>query len=448
MSSSQNQSKDQKIAEIQANLPLPEQPPKASDFNSADMRTTGVGSGRISGNAGSGAGAEAGLRGPAVKASEEKKTVFQFMFRRILTKMAESAPKRLKTDSTSGSVLVGTHSGHFHADEALAVHMLRMLPAYRDSSLVRTRDPKILETCHTVVDVGGEYDAQRNRYDHHQRGFTTTFPGKNTKLSSAGLVYMHFGRDLIAQSIQQAASKANADAAVDGSSDVELLYNKIYENFIEAVDAHDNGISRYDRDALQAAGIEQRFSSGGFTLGAMVGRLNPAWNDPKPADADEAQQAEDQLFLTASRRIGEEFERTLDFMTGAWLPARTIVQQAFDQRAKHDAEGRILVIEGQSVPWKEHLYTLEGEGNPSVLYVLYAESTQPGAKWRIQCVPETQDSFTSRKPLPEAWRGFRDAELDGVSGVDGCVFVHAAGFIGGNKTFEGAMEMATKALAL
>ncbi|KAH6610848.1 hypothetical protein Trco_000868 [Trichoderma cornu-damae] len=350
--------------------------------------------------------------------------------------MAESAPKRLKTDS---GVLVGTHSGHFHADEALAVHMLRMLPAYRGSGLVRTRDPKVLQTCHTVVDVGGEYDAQRNRFDHHQRGFDVTFPGKKTKLSSAGLVYMHFGRDLIAQRLE---------AAADASPDVELLYNKMYENFIEAVDAHDNGISRYDRDALEAAGIEQRFSSGGFSLGAMVGRLNPNWNDPRPADEDAAQQAEDELFLTASRRIGEEFERSLDFMTRAWLPARTIVQQAFEQRSGHDPEGRILVIEGQSVPWKEHLYGLEGEGNPSVLYVLYAESTQPGAKWRIQCVPEAQDSFTSRKPLPEAWRGLRDAELDGVSGIDGCVFVHAAGFIGGNKTFEGAKEMAIKALEL
>lgn len=361
------------------------------------------------------------------------------MLRRLFTTMAESAPKRLKTDA---GVLVGTHSGHFHADEALAVHMLRMLPAYRDSRLVRTRDPKMLETCHTVVDVGGEYDAQRNRYDHHQRGFDTTFPGKNTKLSSAGLVYMHFGRSLIAQRLD---AEVPADEA---SPDVELLYNKIYENFIEAVDAHDNGISRYDRDALAAAGIEPRFSTGGFTLGAMVGRLNPNWNDARPADDDEAQASEDKLFLTASRRIGEEFERTLDFMTKAWLPARTIVQQAFDQRTKHDAQGRILVIEGQSVPWKEHLYTLEGEGNPSVLYVLYAEGTQPGAKWRIQCVPETQDSFTSRKPLPEAWRGFRDAELDGVAGIDGCVFVHAAGFIGGNKTFEGAKAMAVKALEL
>ncbi|RFU76955.1 hypothetical protein TARUN_5280 [Trichoderma arundinaceum] len=437
MSESQSQSREQKIEEVKSRLPLPEQLHKAADGQSADIRTTGVGSGRFSGGVGTDSGAEAGLRGPAVKASEDvDMSQHQFMLRRFLVTMAESAPKRLKTDS---GVLVGTHSGHFHADEALAVHMLRMLPAYRDSNLVRTRDPKILETCHTVVDVGGEYDAQRNRFDHHQRGFDVTFPGKNTKLSSAGLVYMHFGRDLIAQRLE---------AKAEANPDVDLLYNRIYESFIEAVDAHDNGISRYDRDALQAAGIEQRFSTGGFTLGAMVGRLNPNWNDPKPADEVAAQAAEDNLFLTASRRIGEEFERTLEFMTQAWLPARTIVQQAFEQRTKYDPEGRILVIEGQSVPWKEHLYSLEGEGNPSVLYVLYAEGTQPGAKWRIQCVPETQDSFTSRKPLPEAWRGFRDAELDGVSGIDGCVFVHAAGFIGGNKTFEGAKEMATKALAL
>ncbi|PTB80969.1 metal-dependent protein hydrolase [Trichoderma longibrachiatum ATCC 18648] len=376
--------------------------------------------------------------------------------------MAESAPKRLKTDSPSSSpssLLVGTHNGHFHADEALAVHMLRMLPAYRDSRLVRTRDPKLLETCHTVVDVGGEYDAQRNRYDHHQRGFETTFPGKQTKLSSAGLVYMHFGRALIAQRLaeEKFASaapsseeeiKVGEEESSSNSEDVDLLYNKIYESFIEAVDAHDNGISKYPRDALAAASIEPRFSSGGFTLGAMVGRLNPNWNDPKPADPEAAQAHEDSLFLTASRRIGEEFERTLDFMTKAWLPARSIVKTAFDARREHDAEGRILVLGGQSVPWKDHLYSLEeAEGKPSVLYVLYAEGTQPGAKWRIQCVPETADSFTSRRPLPEAWRGFRDAELDGVAGVDGCVFVHAAGFIGGNKTFEGALEMAVKALA-
>lgn len=353
--------------------------------------------------------------------------------RRTLLTMAESAAKRIKTDG----VLIGTHNGHFHADEALAVHMLRMLPTYASSSLVRTRDPAVLETCHTVVDVGGEYDAARNRYDHHQRGFATTFPSRPTKLSSAGLVFLHFGRDIIAQRL--------GGGKTPDSPEVQLLHGKIYESFVEALDAHDNGIAVYDPAEVAAAGLTKRFSEGGFTLGSVVGRLNPNWNDPAPSDKAAAQAAEDERFLTASRRIGEEFEREVDYYAAAWLPARDVVQAAFDQRAKHDPQGRLLVFDGQSCPWKDHLYSLEG-GDSSVLYVLYPESPSPDAKWRVQCVPESKDSFVSRKPLPEAWRGFRDAELDGIAGVDGCVFVHAAGFIGGNKTFEGAMAMATKAL--
>ena len=33
----------------------------------------------------------------------------------------------------------------------------------------RTRDPKVLEQCDVVVDVGGVYDPDTHRYDHHQR---------------------------------------------------------------------------------------------------------------------------------------------------------------------------------------------------------------------------------------------------------------------------------------
>ncbi|KAI9872579.1 MAG: hypothetical protein M1830_001456 [Pleopsidium flavum] len=52
------------IAERQANLPLPEQPPVASDWNSADGRTVNVGSGGISEDISYGKGSD-GLRGPA-----------------------------------------------------------------------------------------------------------------------------------------------------------------------------------------------------------------------------------------------------------------------------------------------------------------------------------------------------------------------------------------------
>lgn len=355
---------------------------------------------------------------------------------RNITKMAENVAKKMKTDLS-----IGTHNGHFHADEALAVYMLRLLPQYEHSTLVRTRDPAKLAECHTVVDVGGEYDASRNLFDHHQRTFTTTFPNRPTKLSSAGLVYMHFGKAIIAQRL----------GVSEDDEAVEVIYQKIYEDFIEALDAHDNGISAYDPKALAAAGIEKRFADGGFNLGAMVGRLNPDWNDPRPADPAEWQKVEDSKFVKASFRIGQEFSSSLEYLCKAWLPARQIVREAFVKRMQYDAQGRILVFDGQSVPWKDHLYRLEAETSvpdeQKVLYVLYPESPSPDAKWRIQTVSITKDSFESRKSLPESWRGFRDEKLDEITGIPGGVFVHAAGFIGGNKTFDGAMAMAKKALA-
>lgn len=46
------------------------------------------------------------------------------------------------------------------------------------------------------------------------------------------------------------------------------------------------------------------------------------------------------------------------------------------------------------------------------------------------------------------WRGVRDDQLSELTGIDGCIFVHASGFIGGNKTHAGALAMAKAALSL
>ncbi|KAJ5950435.1 uncharacterized protein N7479_008848 [Penicillium vulpinum] len=43
----QNSNKPAKIEQVKANLPLPDQPPVASDWNSLDQRITGTGSGRV-----------------------------------------------------------------------------------------------------------------------------------------------------------------------------------------------------------------------------------------------------------------------------------------------------------------------------------------------------------------------------------------------------------------
>ncbi|MCJ1242420.1 hypothetical protein MMC14_010428 [Varicellaria rhodocarpa] len=342
--------------------------------------------------------------------------------------------------------LTELNSGHFHADEALAVFLLRLLPAYSPSALLRTRDTSLLSTCHTVVDVGGEYNPSTNRYDHHQRTFNTTFPNHTTKLSSAGLVYMHFGKPIISQQT----------SLPEASSEVSLIYEKLYTEFVEALDAHDNGISAYD--PKDTASLKKRFNDSGVTIGSMVNDLNSDFDEglpkspksvPTPHTPDEVQHQEDARFLEASQLMGTTFLRKLSYYHKAWLPARSIVQKAYSLRHQHDPSGQIIVFDNGGVPWKDHIYLLESTSPEAkkVLYVLYPEGLHEGAKWRVQCVSVTKDSFESRRPLKEEWRGVRDEELASKVGIKGCVFVHASGFIGGNQTKEGALQMARLSMA-
>jgi uncharacterized UPF0160 family protein len=342
------------------------------------------------------------------------------------------------------TIILTINSGHFHADEALAVYMLRLLPSYSNASLIRTRDPNLLATCHTVVDVGGEYTPENHRYDHHQRTFNTTFPARSTKLSSAGLVYMHFGRAIIAQ----------RTGLPESDPDVEILYQKLYTEFVEAIDANDNGIELYDPKALN--GIQRRYKDFSITLPSLVADLNAAIDDPLlpplvPAtslEINNPQHAEDSRFLQASALMGTSFVRKLTLAHTRWLPARSTVLNAYTNRHETDPSGAIITLPTGGVPWKEHLYTIESENpaNTKVLYVLYPESGVSDSKWRVQAVGVSAESFESRKPLKAEWRGVRDEDLSAKAGIEGCVFVHASGFIGGNLTRAGALEMARQSM--
>ncbi|GMM28082.1 Myg1 protein [Martiniozyma asiatica (nom. inval.)] len=321
-----------------------------------------------------------------------------------------------------------THSGSFHADEALAVYMLRLLPQYKHATLVRSRNPEIWEASDIVVDVSGKYDAVKF-FDHHQREFETTFNEKyQTKLSSAGLVYKHFGKEIISQ-------VCSLNSSIDQDKvKIDYLYDKIYSDFIEAVDANDNGINRFeDQDNLVS-----RFKDRNFSLAGAISNLNPSW-DEEPTDADF-----DRQFLIASELIGKAFFNYLSYMGNSFLKAKQYVIDAYNNRLDVDSSGQILVFD-RFVPWKEHLYNVEKENNAEgqSLFVLFPDSN---GTWRIAAVPISSTSFDSRKKLPESWRGVRDEKLDEVTGVEGCVFVHAAGFIGGAKTKDAVIKLAKMSL--
>ncbi|XP_020600131.1 UPF0160 protein-like [Phalaenopsis equestris] len=344
---------------------------------------------------------------------------------------AAAAPKRLRVSdfSTSSSNpcavrRIGTHNGSFHCDEALGCFMIRLTNKFAGAEIVRTRDAEVLDSLDAVLDVGGVYDPSHDRFDHHQKGFTEVFGhGFSTKLSCAGLVYKHYGMEIISKELQ----------LDETHKDVLRLYLAIYKSFVEAIDAIDNGINRYDTDQ------PPRYVNNTH-LSARVGRLNLDW-----MDADQSSESENAAFEQAMILAGNEFLESVRFHANSWLPARSIVIGCIESRREIDPSGEIIVL-SRFCPWKLHLFELEQELKiePTIKYVLYQDDRSEN--WRVQAVAVSPDKFESRRPLPLPWRGLRDDELSKESGIHGCVFVHMSGFIGGNRAYEGAKAMARAAL--
>jgi len=330
-----------------------------------------------------------------------------------------AVPKRARV---LAEMKIGTHNGTFHCDEALAVAMLRMLPQYRDAQVVRTRDAAVLKDVDVVVDVGGEYNPECCRFDHHQREFHDTFSEKHDiRLSSAGLVYKHYGKDVLGELLP---GKSGAD--------INLLYHVVYDSFIAAIDGIDNGVNQFESSQ------PPRYVNH-TDLASRVSHLNPEWN--------ESQDDIDDRFLKASELTGKEFKDAVLRYANSWLPARALVELAYSDRFKTHASGEIIKFESFCL-WKTHIYEIESQDGcspPTVKYVLYPD--QSGA-WRVQAVPVSVQSFESRLPLPEQWRGLRDDALSAAIGMAGCIFVHVSGFTGGHKTADGALHMAIRALEL
>lgn len=342
--------------------------------------------------------------------------------------------KRARLDEKPpSSKIIGTHSGTFQADEAMGVFLLRQTAEYRTSKVVRSRDPKVLEPLDIVIDVGGVYDHSKLRYDHHQRGYEERFDsgkkgnaGRVTKLSASGLVYRHYGKQVL-QEFYPALSEEH----------VELAYNKIYDNLMEALDAIDTGVE------MVPDGVEMlyRDSTG---LASRVGRLNPRWNEVDDVTGNKPD--ENERFEQAVAICGQDFASVMTKVVESDIPARKFVEEALSKRFETDSSGQIICFSYGGLPWRDHLYELEKSHqiDPLIKFVLYEDTS---GMWRVQAVTVEGRGFENRLSLPASWRGVRDEDLASVTQIPGSRFVHAAGFIGGADTYEGVLAMAKVALA-
>lgn len=137
-----------------------------------------------------------------------------------------------------GKRIVCTHSGAFHADEVLATTLTKFSTEFKDSWIIRTRNNEIHKLADLVCDVGGIHDPSAHRYDHHMKEFTLVYDDiLKIKMSSAGLVYKHLGKNIISNLLKgMGIYEQNKD-------NIQKIYDKVYVNFIAYVDGADNGIN-------------------------------------------------------------------------------------------------------------------------------------------------------------------------------------------------------------
>lgn len=320
---------------------------------------------------------------------------------------------------TATPTTIATHSGTFHADDVFGVGIL--MGVFPSHTLIRTRKQELIDAADFVVDVGGTWDAARGRFDHHQRGFDGARPAHEVDgvrvpgvgYASAGLVWSAHGTAYVQAWAGSQGHTLNDEAVAE-------IVRSIDHSLVQYLDIVDTG--------------QGDVSPGIFGLSSLIAQLNTHWLDEQGLDHS----AKAQLLET---RFREAIAITRKFLDHA-ISKKVAQIRAMDtvRKAPRLLGGRVLHLAEGGMPWT-HVVVHE---MPEVMFVIYPDSD--GNQYQIKTVPVESGSFTARMDLPEAWAGLRDAELAAASGVADAVFCHLNLFIGGARSFAGAVAMAVLAL--
>ena len=282
---------------------------------------------------------------------------------------------------------IATHNGNFHADDVFSIAAFKSIfPSFK---LIRTRDLELISKADIVIDVGGEYDSDTDRFDHHQRGGAGA-RANGIPYSSFGLIWKKYGLEIC---------QGNQDVA-----------NAVDVGLVSTIDAIDCG---------HATGV-----SSGISLSHTISMFNPTWQEDSHFD-----DCFDEAVDFASRVLA----RFIASASGG-ISAKEIVAKAIENAE----DPRVIVLE-KYIPWKRTVHALSKEA----LYMIYPSQT---GQWRIQAVPVEPGSFEDKKSLPKPWAGLSDQALKDVTGIEDAMFCHNGLFIAGAESFESTMKMASMAL--
>lgn len=294
---------------------------------------------------------------------------------------------------------IATHSGSFHPDDLLSVAALKILFKKRGISrvrVVRTREQADISKADFVVDVGGEHDPARNRFDHHQAA-GAGLRVNGIPYASFGLVWKTYGAEL--------CGSERVAAAIEG-------------DLVQLIDAVDNGV-----EVCSSVFVDVH----PYTFGNALSAFLPSWKELADGRLS-ADEAFAKALVFAEVVLEREIVRAKDADEG-----RVNVEKAY-----RDAEDKRIIVLDHSYVWGD---VLRAYSEP--LYVIYP---QGGDKWHVKAVRNDPNSFKNRKDLPVAWAGKRDAEFAQLTGVSDALFCHKNLFLAVAGSLEGAKKLAKLAI--
>lgn len=292
-----------------------------------------------------------------------------------------------------GTYTIATHSGNFHSDEVMAIAVLKLVLTDKPIKIIRTRDAGKIEKCDFVVDVGFENDAERNLFDHHQKGGAGIRPN-GIPYSSFGLVWKKFGSELT------------------GSSDAAEI---VEERLVWPIDAADSGVPTY-------LNIMEGLNP--YILHNITEIFRPTWKELEQSHTmDEGFSYVVELY---SKILVREIRRAHDMLDG-----ERMVIDAYESAI----DRQIIVLDG-NYPWHRVLAK-----RPEPLYVVKPD-VGSGGRWKVSAVRDNEETFQNRKNLPRHWAGKSGGAIVKASGVNDATFCHEKLFIAVAKSKDGAIALA------
>ena len=307
-----------------------------------------------------------------------------------------------------------THNQSFHCDEVCAYAILNYL--HPGHTLYRTRSEKALEKATFVIDVGGIYDPEKNRFDHHQDDFKESFFENGfIPMSSAGLVWKHYGKKFL----KKYNKKLNDEQ-------IKKVYYSFYRKFIQEIDAHDNGVRQCDKEK------EHKYHKQ-TVLGSLVSDMNGINTNNEHSQMENFKSAATFVFISMTIKLDSIIKRLM-----AYDDDKKVIVKAFE---KTFGLGQIIYINKNCTNWLRciHEYEKNNKIEGIVKFVIYKVDGKKDSEFRVKTLEK--ERFEPRKKL-ESETYLRSV----LKNPDEMKFVHKALFIGSATTFETALEMALLSL--